>query len=280
MNTAPVEPVSSWSMALRVCVVGVAIQALAVLWVAWLGGLSLHAKILCFVVLLALDLVGLLAVVWSSRRSAAVLFTAAFATLAVGYPSWAEQRRRSENSRIATYQLWAAVNQYFMENRDRVFVAYDDVVGPTRYIKSVAKATPVDYAAMFPLRVDWEAMPVTMSDGRQVIVTSEGTVWVSPRGEITGWPDAVKYYRAVLDAQRGRNGREISRGPLGGRFETTWRNGVREGPFQAYYETGQLWAEANYVGGRPVGRHVVFDRTGKVIQETNFSASVGRAPSR
>jgi antitoxin component YwqK of YwqJK toxin-antitoxin module len=118
-------------------------------------------------------------------------------------------------------------------------------------------------------------MPVTMDDGRQVIVFGDGqTVYVSPRGELTG--PCVTAYRKVLEGNRRRDGVQVLRLTSGRRLEITWRNGVEVGPFRAYYETGELWAEATYVAGRPVGRHVVYDRAGKTVFETNFAVPARR----
>jgi hypothetical protein len=74
----------------------------------------------------------------------------------------------------------------------------------------------------------------------------------------------------MLASRKNREGVHLTRPPAGGRFETTWRGGVPDGPFRATYADGKLWAEATYVRGVPSGRHVVYDRAGKIIYETVF----------
>lgn len=89
----------------------------------------------------------------------------------------------------------------------------------------------------------------------------------SPEGKLTG---QVAAYQAWLAAQDRSDGLHVTTRPQGRRFETTWRGGVPDGPFRAFYADGKLWAEATYVRGVPSGHHVVYDRAGKIIYETVF----------
>lgn len=194
-------------------------------------------------------------------------------------------RRLLQDKSIATYQISAAVDQFVLENPDRLFVEFDDLIGPGKFLKGVFSSTAgEDYHEMFPIRVDFEELGVTMGDGRRVIVfsprdpatgmTDRFTLRHTPDGRIEevdsrrGGPEA---YRQWLEAGRKPDG--VHRSKIWDRrTETTYRGGMPDGPFRAYYESGELWAEATYVKGRPVGPHAIYDRKGKKIFETTFAA--------
>ena len=184
-----------------------------------------------------------------------------------------EHRRHSQDQSISTYQIRAVVDQLFVENPDRVFLAYDDVIGPRRILKGLHPVAGEDYHELFPVRADTELMSVTMGDGRKNILIftarNDGRIVVhqSPDGNLTG---AVAAYEAWLAAQDRGDGVHVTARPQGRRFETTWRGGVPDGPFRAYYADRKLWAEATYVRGAPSGRHVVYNREGKIIYDTVF----------
>jgi hypothetical protein len=116
-------------------------------------------------------------------------------------------------------------------------------------------------------------MSITMGDGRKNIMVFGAEKYVlafvhqSPEGKLTG---QVAAYQAWLAAQDRSDGVHVTTRPQGRRFETMWRGGVPDGPFGAFYADGTLWAEATYVRGAPSGRHVVYDRAGKIIYETVF----------
>lgn len=198
--------------------------------------------------------------------------------LAAGLASHATlQRIRIERAAmsVATWQLRAAAEQFFLEEPTRVFVEFDEVVGPSRYVKWLGSSTPDNYREMFPLRADFDEMPVTIKDGYRVVVLAESGVWVllRPDGTVETRGRHARNAEANtvwLAAQRRHDGVVVTTPRQGGRFETTWRGGVRDGPFRAYYADGKLWAEAAYVRGRLAGRHVVYNRTGRVIHEKHF----------
>jgi hypothetical protein len=210
---------------------------------------------------------------WRTRWIVALLLT-----LVTGAAVWigfqlSRQRRVSQDKSISTYWIHATFDQYFVENPDRVFFTYDDLMGLRRFLKTLNSVAGEDYHELFPVRADNELMSVTMGDGRKNIVIftakNDGRIVVhqSPEGKLTG---AVAAYEAWLATQNRSDGVQITARPQGRRFETTWRGGVPDGPFRAYYADGKLWAEATYVRGAPSGRHVAYDRAGKIIYETNF----------
>jgi hypothetical protein len=210
---------------------------------------------------------------WRPRWIVALVSTLVIGATAFFAVRLFEQRRTSQDKAISTYQIRAAIDQYFVEHPHRVFLTYDDLVGPRRYLKAVIPVAGEDYHELFPVRADTELMSVTMGDGRKNILIftakNDGRLVVhqSPEGKLTG---QVAAYQAWLAAQDRSDGVHVTTRPAGGRFETTWRGGVPDGPFRAYYADGKLWAEATYVRGAPSGRHVVYNHAGKIIYETDF----------
>jgi hypothetical protein len=191
-------------------------------------------------------------------------------------------QRLSEDKSIATYQISAAMDQFILENPDRLFVQFDDLIGPDKYIRTINPVAGEDYHELFPIRVDFEELGVTMGDGRRVIVFSPRDPEMGggkrysmrewPGGKIVALdkqPEGPEFYRRWQEARRKPDGVHTSK-LWGLRTETTYRGGEPNGPFRAYYEGGELWAEATYVKGRPVGPHVVYDRKGKRIVEMVF----------
>ncbi len=259
-----------------------AVQAAVMGWKYWLEDPYVNPRFGWLFWLLIGDVACLITLAITSRRAIPLMLLVTAGTLAAAYPSFREIRRISEDKSVGTYQIRAALAVFFTEFPERMFVSYDEIVGPTCWIKGAIGIKNEDYTAMFPVRRDWDLLSVIMDDGRKVILVDTAYLAVSvlPSGKVMGRPEDVAHYLAWLASQAGRNGVVVSRGlnadmelampKTEGRFETTWHNGVREGPFHAYYENGALWAEATYVDGWPVGRHVVYDRTGKVIYETTF----------
>lgn len=189
-----------------------------------------------------------------------------------------EQRQISRAKSVRTSQLIAAVDQYFVENPERIFVRYDELVGPTNYVKSTLPIHGEDYRTLFPWRRDEVVLPVTFQDGWQVILHEGRRILRSPRGKMTSLSGAesLAAYERWLATEQGRDGLhvqilELPPEPKATRFETTYRKGVRDGPFRAYYADGRLWAEATYKDGRLVGLHRVYEASGKVVHETNFA---------
>jgi hypothetical protein len=213
---------------------------------------------------------------WRPSRIIALLGALGIGLGVAGYLLIAGPRRENRDKAVATRQIAWNVDQFFRQNPTRVFANYDDVIGPSALLPEVDSVDGEDYRELFPLRVDWKLLSVTMGDGRKNIMLRDyEIVRLSPRGEILGaeQPDraaAAARYQALLALRKTLVGVYVSKAPAEGRFETTWAAGVPDGPFRATYADGKLWAEATYVRGAPVGRHVVYDRAGKIIYETVF----------
>lgn len=152
--------------------------------------------------------------------------------VAMAAQAGAKVRRSSQYKSIIgpLRQLSAGAEQYFVENPDRVFVNFDDVVGPQNYVKAVSTVMGEDYRTLFPVRRDdtdlFVGGPLMLPGG----VVYPG---IKPRPV---QPDGIEFKQ--LDD--------------GTHFETTWRSGVRHGPFYAYRANGALWCVARYENGRAV----------------------------
>ncbi len=143
-------------------------------------------------------------------------------------------RDSAVQSRLAGIR--AAADQYFLEN-GTFFVTYDDVVGPTRYLRSLSPLEGEDYRSLFPLRPDQtESLRVTLPRGQVVMLAGPRDV-----------PDGVK-----VDEFDGR------------RFETTYRGGWPDGRSRVLDGTGRVVFEANYVQGHIVGPCWVFTGTAMI----------------
>ena len=204
------------------------------------------------------------------------------AIVVLGFKFWLlpRQKRIAEDKSIRTYQIAAAFDQYLLEESDRVFVQYDDLIGPGKFVKVALPVAGEDYHELFPIRIDYAALGVTMGDGRRVIVftspepvngSARFTLRQKPNGQIMD-SDGSAAYQRWLESERKPDGVHVKKLWNDRRFETTYHGGMPDGQFRAYYEGGELWAEATYVKGRPVGPHVVYARNGKRIYETTFAA--------
>lgn len=179
------------------------------------------------------------------------------------------QRHEAEDRSVKLWQIRAAAGQFFLENPERVFAAYEDLVGPGRMITVLVAADGEDYRHLFPLRVDFGALSVTMGDGRQVIVMPDGALLqVAPDGRWRGAAAAIERFQTETAPRP--DGIRVVTLPGGARLETAYRGGRPDGPFRAFYGNGKLWANATYANGRPSGRHEVYDQEGKVIHQTVF----------
>lgn len=216
---------------------------------------------------------------WRPSRIIAVLGALCIGLGVAFYLLFTGLRRENRDKAVAMRQIAWNIDQFFRENPTRVFANYDDVIGPTALLREVDSVDGEDYRELFPLRVDWKLLSVTMGDGRKnIMLRNYEVVRLSPRGEIVGaeQPDraaAAARYQALLALRKTLVGVYVLPAPSKGRFETIWADGVPNGPFRAYYADGKLWAEATYVAGRPVGRHVVYDRAGNITYETVFIPS-------
>jgi hypothetical protein len=206
----------------------------------------------------AVSIVGILALL--------VLGAAAFYRLGI-----VPQRHEAEDRSVRLWEIRAAAEQFFLENPDRVFVEYKDLVGPGSPFKSLNPVSGEDYKTLFPLRIDFGALAVTMRDGRQVIVMPDGALLQrDPKGRIRGAAEEIERYQASLGKVIPEDKIQIVKLPNGARLEIAYHGGRPHGKFRAIYNDGKLWAEGIYENGRPAGKHTVFDRNGKIIFETTF----------
>ena len=193
--------------------------------------------------------------------------------------------RSAADKSVASHQIAAAAENFFEQHPERIFASFDDLIGPGRNIRSAPDSSlGVDYHEVFPLRRDFEALTVTATDRHRVIVYwppkrfmdySSIMLRESTSGhlsEINGsfGGAGLTLYRKWLEAQSRPDGMQVKPLPDGRIFEMTYRNGVPEGQFRAYYDNGKLWGEASYTQGVPTGKHRIFDQNGQVIYETTF----------
>jgi hypothetical protein len=276
----------------------IAVASVAVAGLALLNPPAALGRLVLISPVLALLTVGWLVVLARRRRwgQAARLLGALGAGSAAIFLLMRDVRHHSQDKAIASYQIRAAFQNARDQQPERVFFTYEDLIGPRAYIKGTVPVAGEDYHELFPLRADSDVLSITMGDGRKNIVvfgasavraialektmdrnraeqirmnTERERFWVgqSVSGKLTG---EVAAYQAWLAAQDRTDGLHVTTAPQGGRFETTWHGGMPHGPFRAYYRSGELWAEATYERGRPAGRHVLYDRLGKLIHETAF----------
>ena len=174
-------------------------------------------------------------------------------------------------------QLASAADQFTLENPDRIFVNYAELVGPTRWVTAYRPVDGEDPSRQFPIRCHWDdLLPVELPDGTTV---TRGEVFISigQSGLVATLPqpqdahyDPGRVYRTdfgvsfrgdrVVDLPpdpAGRDGRDqdgvhVYRLPDGRRFEVTYHGGVPDGPFRAFYADGSAWGEATYRQGHVV----------------------------
>lgn len=152
-------------------------------------------------------------------------------------------------------QIAAAIDQTFRDNPSRLFLRYDEVIGPNVYMKAVNPISGEDYHVMFPVQRNAFA---DTDDGlgepvvRKVVCSDGAEVSYDEMGfHPAAMPDGV--HKVVL-----KDGRRI---------ETTFLHGVRDGPFRAYYADGKPWCTAEYAQGRVVGPVWFYAPNGRKFDE-------------
>jgi len=211
--------------------------------------------------------------------SAITLVAIGVGGVVVGSVRGAFQKVRDSSLHKAMHprQPAAALDQFYLENGDRIFVNYADIVGPQAYIKSYHATEGADISFQFPVRrLMHDPLPVRLPDGN-TITRCEVLAAVAPSGLISTYPmpqdnahDPNRVYqletgrrfrgRYLTDQPpdpAGREGRDqdgvhVFQLPEGRRFEVTYRGGVPDGPFRAFYEDGKPWGEATYQKGKVV----------------------------
>lgn len=119
-------------------------------------------------------------------------------------------------------------NEFRLAHWPRMFVTYDEVVGPI-----IPPPSPVlgeDYRQLYPARYDHTEFnvygPFLLPDGTEL-------PGLQPRPT---HPDGI----------------QVGGETTGERWETTWDGGRIHGPFRAYRRDGTIWSEARYENGRVV----------------------------
>ena len=102
-----------------------------------------------------------------------LLVLAAGSWLAVD--AWRNIRRETKDKSIATYQISAAADQYFLEYGGKS-IRYEDLIGPGKYLKYATPVDGEDYHELFPIPIYHPELAVTMGDGRRVIVFAGKTL--------------------------------------------------------------------------------------------------------
>lgn len=232
---------------------------------------------------------------WPAGLTRGIAAAAAAAWVAIAcfglYLTFARERDSGRYKSMIPRQPAAAVDQFFLENGDRIFVTYDEIVGPQNYLKAYNPVDGEDLRAQFPLRRAFgDLLTVRLPDGTAVqrndvlaVIGRSGLVATFPAPQDDAH-DPQRVYRldngVALRGHRvvdrppdpaGRQGRDLDgvhtyRLPDGRRFEVTYRGGVPDGRFRAFYADGARWGEATYRQGRVVEARV-FTRGGRRFDE-------------
>lgn len=193
-------------------------------------------------------------------------------------PRYLEMKGASQEKVILdhVFKYLSAADQFFRENPGRLFVRFDELVGPTRPAKAdFVPEAGEDYRALFPIRRAPARLVVRTADGRSLAWFThddpDGKPWrdtVSERanGDLAGAAEVITAYRQLL-AQEKHDGLVVKQFPDGSRFETPYRGGVPHGLFKAYAPDGKLWGEASYENGRLAGPCWNYSRAGARFDE-------------
>jgi hypothetical protein len=224
------------------------------------------------------------------------------AIVGLAVPAFIKVRDSSRLKAMLPRQPAAALAEFFLENPGRIFVRYDEIVGPGQYLKSHND----DYGNIsfqFPLRRAFcDTLPVRLPDGSTVqrtgalaAISKDGLVATYPFPEDDKYKPARVY---LLDCgvslrdwhvvnlppdPAGREGRDQNgvhtyQLPDGRRFEITYRGGVPDGPFRAYQADGAPWGEATYRNGHVVEAWLI-TRDGRKFDELKDGEAAEKAVS-
>jgi hypothetical protein len=146
-------------------------------------------------------------------------------------------------------QIGSNADWFFSDNPYRIFVSYEEIIGPAKFLKQIDSIQGEDYRMLFPIRRDsgWEEWSLMLPDGRKI-----------------DFPGQAKPIADGVRQRRLSDGR---------RFEISYRNGLPDGPFRAYLPDGTLWGEATYAQGRLVGPAWLVTRDGKKFNELTDGAA-------
>lgn len=197
----------------------------------------------------------------------------------------------------------AGIDQFFLEYPNRIFLKYDELIGPERYGRAYNATDGEDLSVQFPIRQGWmELLSVRLPDGTTVrrlevlaAIGQSGLIATYPRPQDEQY-DPTRVYRLDCGVsfrdQRvvnlppdpaGREGRDQDGVhtylfPDGRRFEITYRGGVPDGPFRAFHADGAPWGEATYRNGRVVEAWLI-TRDGRKFDELKDGDDAQKAMS-
>jgi tetratricopeptide (TPR) repeat protein len=217
--------------------------------------------------------------------------------------SFNKVRDSSKLKAMLPRQPAAAIDQFYLEYPYRIFLKYDEIVGPDKYMKAYNATDGEDLRVQFPIRQGWsDLLPVRLPDGTTV-QRIEVIAAIGKSGLVATYPfpqgdqyDPKRVYRLdcgvsfrdwhVVDLPpdpAGREGRDQDgvhtyQFPDGRRFEITYRSGVPDGPFRAYHADGAPWGEATYRKGRVVEAWLI-TRDGRKFDELKDGEAAQKAVS-
>jgi len=221
--------------------------------------------------------------------------------IALGAIATTKIRSSSNLKAMIPRQPSAAIDQFYLENPYRIFLKYDEIVGPERYIRSYSSADDADISWQFPVRQGCgESLFVRLPDGTTVrrleviaAVGRSGLVATYPRPQDDQY-DPKRVYRLdngvtfrewhvvnLPPDPAGREGRDQDgvhtyQFPDGRRYEVSYRGGVPDGPFRAFHADGSRWGEATYLNGRVVEAWL-FTRDGRKFDELKDGEAAQKA---
>lgn len=232
---------------------------------------------------------------WPGRQSQLIGWGAGAAAslvcLGLGFQAFQTVNESSKLKAMIPRQPAAGIDQFFLENPDRIFLKYEELVGPDKYLKAYHATDGADLSGQFPIRQGWfETMSVRLPDGTTVrrgevlaAIGKSGLIATYPRPQDDQF-DPKRVYRldcgvSFRDCRvvnlppdpAGREGRDQDgvhtyHFPDGRRFEVTYRGGVPDGPFRAFHADGAPWGEATYRQGRVVAAWLI-TRDGRKLDE-------------
>ena len=244
---------------------------------------------------------------WPGRRSQLIGWGVAAAAMAVllafGAVALTKVRDSSRLKAMLPRQPAAAIDQFYLENPNRIFLKYDEMGGPNGYIKGYNATDGEDLSVQFPIRLGWsEPLSVRLPDGTTVrryeviaAIGKSGLIITYPLPQDENY-DPKRVYRLDCGVSyqgnrvvelppdpAGREGRDQDgvhtyKFPDGRRYEITYHGGVPDGPFHAYHADGTPWGEATYRNGRVVEAWLI-TRDGRKFDELKDGEAAQKAVS-
>lgn len=156
-------------------------------------------------------------------------------------------RERSQGKAVLSTlrRLSSAIDQFFLEQPEKLFVTYADLVGVDRYLKGADSVAGEDYRPLFPRRRD---DPVAM-------------LVVMPRGNRVTYASDFPVPADGPDTQRLRDGSHV---------ETTYRGGRAQGAFRWKGNDGIVRATGTLADGWPQGPIPILDRDGRTLRQETY----------